>query len=176
MLMKSGLQSLNTHQRLSLPPPARLTEMHFLGKVLLRPSGRPTQLHCCVCCWKKGRQRVTTTHQCKQCKLPLCALPCHELWECLITGLDYWTGPLDWTTGLDHWTGLLDWPLTKFWPNLTIPTMPLITFTRISSKCSSYKHVYGVLQSTLRLSLENQLHTGAAVATLLGKTQASLQD
>jgi len=26
-----------------------------------------------------------------------------------ITGLDYWTGLLDWTTGLDYWTGLLDW-------------------------------------------------------------------
>ena len=25
------------------------------------------------------------------------------------TGLDYWTGLLDWTTGLDYWTGLLDW-------------------------------------------------------------------
>ena len=27
----------------------------------------------------------------------------------VITGLDYWTGLLDWTTGLDYWTGLLDW-------------------------------------------------------------------
>ena len=27
----------------------------------------------------------------------------------LFTGLDYWTGILDWTTGLDYWTGLLDW-------------------------------------------------------------------
>ena len=26
-----------------------------------------------------------------------------------ITGLDYWTGLLDWTTGLDYWTGLLDY-------------------------------------------------------------------
>ena len=24
-------------------------------------------------------------------------------------GLDYWTGQLDWTVGLDSWTGLLDW-------------------------------------------------------------------
>ena len=23
--------------------------------------------------------------------------------------LDYWTGQLDWTIGLDSWTGLLDW-------------------------------------------------------------------
>ena len=81
MLMKSGLQSHNTHQRLSLLPPACLTERHFLEKVPLRPSGRPAQLHCHVCCWKKGRQRVTTTYQCKQCKLPLCAVPCHELYH-----------------------------------------------------------------------------------------------
>ena len=26
----------------------------------------------------------------------------------LFTGLDYWTGILDWTTGLEYWTGLLD--------------------------------------------------------------------
>ena len=25
------------------------------------------------------------------------------------TGLDNWTGQLDWTIGLDSWTGLLDW-------------------------------------------------------------------
>ena len=24
-------------------------------------------------------------------------------------GLDSWTGQLDWTVGLDSWTGLLDW-------------------------------------------------------------------
>ena len=25
------------------------------------------------------------------------------------TGLDSWTGQLDWTVGLDSWTGQLDW-------------------------------------------------------------------
>ena len=25
------------------------------------------------------------------------------------TGLDYWTGLLDWTTGPDYWNGLLEW-------------------------------------------------------------------
>ena len=25
------------------------------------------------------------------------------------TGLEEWTGRVDWTTGLDYWTGLLDW-------------------------------------------------------------------
>ena len=25
------------------------------------------------------------------------------------TGLDSWTGQLDWTVGLDNWTGQLDW-------------------------------------------------------------------
>ena len=31
------------------------------------------------------------------------------MWLYLITGLDYWTGLLDWVTGLGYWTGLLDW-------------------------------------------------------------------
>ena len=36
-----------------------------------------------------------------------------------ITGLDYWTGLLDWTTGLDYWTGLLDWTTgLDYWTGL----------------------------------------------------------
>ena len=31
------------------------------------------------------------------------------VWVYPFTGLDYWTGLLDWTTGLDYWNGLLDW-------------------------------------------------------------------
>ena len=27
------------------------------------------------------------------------------------TGLDSWTGQLDWTVGLDSWTGQLDWTI-----------------------------------------------------------------
>ena len=27
------------------------------------------------------------------------------------TGLDSWTGQLDWTVGLDNWTGQLDWTI-----------------------------------------------------------------
>ena len=35
------------------------------------------------------------------------------------TGLDYWTGLLDWTTGLDYWTGLLDWTTgLDYWTGL----------------------------------------------------------
>jgi len=30
------------------------------------------------------------------------------LWQSTITGLDWWTGPVDWTGGLDRWTGLVD--------------------------------------------------------------------
>ena len=32
----------------------------------------------------------------------------YSTWQSLTTGLDYWTGLLDWTTGLDYWTGLPD--------------------------------------------------------------------
>ena len=39
--------------------------------------------------------------------------------QCLFTGLDYWTGLLDWTTGLDYWTGLLDWTTgLDYWTGL----------------------------------------------------------
>ena len=82
LLLKSGLQTpFQPRRRLSLPPPARLTERHFLEKVPPRSTGRPSQLECQVCCWKKGRGRKTTTYRCKQCKIPLCVVPCYELYH-----------------------------------------------------------------------------------------------
>ena len=57
-----------------LPPPAQLTERHFLEKVQPCTSGRPSQHACVVCSNKKGRGRKTT-YQCKQCKLPMCIVP-----------------------------------------------------------------------------------------------------
>ena len=39
-----------------------------------------------------------------------CNLKPHSLlWLYTITGLDWWTGLVDWTGGLDWWTGLVDW-------------------------------------------------------------------
>ena len=40
-------------------------------------------------------------------------------WPSLFSGLDYWTGLLDWTTGLDYWNGLLDWTTgLDYWTGL----------------------------------------------------------
>ena len=57
-----------------LPPAARLTERHFPGRL-----GR--QNNCVVCSGKKGRGRRTTTYSCKQCNLPMCVVPCFELYH-----------------------------------------------------------------------------------------------
>ena len=55
-----------------LPPPARLTERHFPGRL-------PRQANCVVCSGKRGKGRKTTTYSCKQCKIPMCVAPCFEL-------------------------------------------------------------------------------------------------
>ena len=59
----------------------RLTGRHFPSKIPLSRSGRPAQSQCHVCCWKKGRRRVTTTYKCEQCQVPLCIVPCFELYH-----------------------------------------------------------------------------------------------
>ena len=70
------------NRRLSgLPPPARLTERHFLEKVPPCSSGRPSQPACVVCSNKRARGKKTTTYQCKECKLAMCVVPCFELYH-----------------------------------------------------------------------------------------------
>ena len=42
------------------------------------------------------------------------------------TGLDNWTGQLDWTIGLDSWTGLLDWTVgLDYWTGFRMGFFPL---------------------------------------------------
>ena len=65
----------------SLPPPARLSERHFPGKLTDTASGKQRQTNCIVCSGKKGRGRRTTTYTCKQCDLPMCVVPCFELYH-----------------------------------------------------------------------------------------------
>ena len=65
----------------ALPPPARLTERHFPAKVPPCASGRLSQPVCVVCSNKKGRGKKRTTFCCKQCKLPMCPVPCFELYH-----------------------------------------------------------------------------------------------
>lgn len=91
LLVKAGQQQqqLQTRHHFSLPPPSQLTERHFLEKIPLLQSGCPTQLNCHVCSAKKGRSRVTTTYQCKQCKVPLCVVPCNELYHIHVDPVRY---------------------------------------------------------------------------------------
>ena len=63
------------------PPSFRLTGRHFPAKVGLTPSGRPSQPDCVVCSRKKGNGRKSTTYKCKQCDLPMCVVPCFELYH-----------------------------------------------------------------------------------------------
>jgi len=65
----------------ALPPVARLTERHFIEKVPPCTSGRTSQPVCVACSNKRGRGKKTTTYQCKQCKLPMCVIPCFELYH-----------------------------------------------------------------------------------------------
>ena len=69
-------------QRLSaLPPQQRLTERHFLGYTPSLANGGHIQMECAVCSYKKGRRRIRTTFNCKQCDKPLCPVPCFELYH-----------------------------------------------------------------------------------------------
>ena len=60
------------------PPSSRLTGRHFPGSTA---AGHQRQQHCVVCSGKKGRGRTTTTYECKQCQLPMCVVPCFELYH-----------------------------------------------------------------------------------------------
>ena len=62
------------------PPSFRLTGRHFPAKVAQTSSGRRSQPDCVVCSLKKGK-RKTTTFMCKQCDLPMCPVPCFELYH-----------------------------------------------------------------------------------------------
>ena len=87
-LLKAASES--HHPRTPLPhgprhqpqqPLARLTERHFLGQYDKSANGRQIQRSCVVCSFKKGRGRKTTTFYCKQCDIPMCVVPCFELYH-----------------------------------------------------------------------------------------------
>ena len=63
------------------PPSSRLTGRHFPSKLGSTTAGHQHQQQCVVCSHKKGRGRTTTTYKCKQCQLPMCVVPCFELYH-----------------------------------------------------------------------------------------------
>lgn len=64
-----------------LQPLARLTERHFPAQLGKSAAGHQLQKNCTVCSNKKGKGRKTTTFTCKQCNLPMCVVPCFELYH-----------------------------------------------------------------------------------------------
>ena len=72
-----------------LPSSSRLTERHFPGKTAAGVGGKPSQLDCVVCSHKKGRGRRTTTFTCKDCNLPMCIVPCFELYHTKVDPVRY---------------------------------------------------------------------------------------
>lgn len=73
--------SLHGPQPEPLPLSLRLTERHFLTNIGKTSSGRSVQRDCTVCSQRKGRGRKTTIYKCKQCDLPMCVVPCFELYH-----------------------------------------------------------------------------------------------
>ena len=78
-----GDQLLSYYGHIHQPhqPLARLTERHFPAQLEKSGSGAQLQRNCVVCSNKKGRGRKTTTFKCKQCDLPMCVVPCFELYH-----------------------------------------------------------------------------------------------
>ena len=68
-------------RRQSLQPAARLTEWHFPISLGKSPAGWLVQHECSVCSRKNGRKRKTTTYKCQECNLPMCIVPCFELYH-----------------------------------------------------------------------------------------------
>lgn len=62
-------------------PLSRLTERHFPGQLARTAAGKQLQRDCAVCSHRKGRGRKTTTFCCKQCDIPMCVVPCFELYH-----------------------------------------------------------------------------------------------
>ena len=65
----------------SSQPLARLTERHFQVSLGRSEAGRPIQKDCTVCSKRRGRGRKTTTYKCRECNLPMCVVPCFELYH-----------------------------------------------------------------------------------------------
>ena len=57
--------------------PARLTERHTIGRYE-DPKYKPD---CVVCSDRKSKKRHQTNYFCKQCKRPMCFIPCHEVYH-----------------------------------------------------------------------------------------------
>ena len=58
-----------------------LIDRHFPSKIEDQTNGKPHQKDCLVCSKRKTFGQKTTTYKCKQCDLPLCVVPCFDLYH-----------------------------------------------------------------------------------------------
>ena len=65
----------------SRQPVARLVERHFLAEIGRKADGRAQQRDCTICSKRKGIGRKTTIFKCRQCNIPMCVVPCFELYH-----------------------------------------------------------------------------------------------
>ena len=72
-----------------VPSCLRLSGRHFNEKLPSCSSERIRQCVCVCCNRKKGRQTVTTTYRCKQCKVALCPTLCFELYHTKVDPTHY---------------------------------------------------------------------------------------
>ena len=75
------LLPLLRHRQEVLNPQSRLHERHFRGQLGKTATEKQIQQDCTVCSKRKDRGRKTTTFCCKQCQLPMCVVPCFELYH-----------------------------------------------------------------------------------------------
>lgn len=78
-LLENFQRRISRKGRPSVDKPNRLTESHFIGQyedIKYKPD-------CVVCSsrTKPGWKRKQTNYKCKQCNLPMCFLPCHEIFH-----------------------------------------------------------------------------------------------
>jgi len=60
----------------------RFQGQHFLGKNKVNNKGKISYLKCRVCYdSKSGKIRKETPYHCKKCNVPLCAVPCFEIYH-----------------------------------------------------------------------------------------------
>ena len=81
LVERGGHLQSTSQSQLCVESPIRLTDRHFPSKIEDRTTGKPHQKDCCVCSKRQTFGRKTTTYKCKQCDVPLCVVPCFELYH-----------------------------------------------------------------------------------------------
>ena len=77
----TNMPAVSSQSQCPLRPPFCHTEHHFHGDLPSLSAGIKNQKDCTLWGKKKGQGRKTTMYMCKQCQLPMCIIPCFELYH-----------------------------------------------------------------------------------------------